>query len=155
MTSSSKKGNYREGTDERPVRLDHVLVGNSVEGSSVDGVPTESCRETEILKVHPLSALLYLTTKEGDVIFHPAFGEEVVQDLCTRVLGRRYERILKLNQMDYLVEFEDTDNPTIFAVELGSVHKWLGIDLHVDVHIGTKDTLRKVSQECEKACMKL
>lgn len=71
--------------------------------------------------------------------------------MCARVLGRRYERIFKLNQTDYLVEFEEMDNPTVFAIELGSEHKWLGIDLHVDVHIGTKDTLRKVSQEHEKA----
>ena len=59
---------------------------------------------------------------------------------------------MKLNQTDYLVELKKTDNPTIFAIELRSVHKWLGIDLNIDVHIGTKDTLRKVSQECEKAC---
>ena len=59
MMSSSKKGNYREGTDERPIRLDHVLVRDrNMEGSSVDGVPTESCRETKILKAHPLSASL-------------------------------------------------------------------------------------------------
>ena len=55
-------------------------------------------------------------------------------------------------ETDYLVEFIKTDNPTVFAIELGSVHKWLGIDLHIHVHICTSNTLRKVSQECKKAC---
>lgn len=70
MTSPVKRSNYRDY---------RVLVGDrNVEGSSVDGVQTESCRETEILKAHPLSVLLYLTMKEGDVISHPAFDEEAV-----------------------------------------------------------------------------
>ena len=59
---------------------------------------------------------------------------------------------MKLNQTDYLVEFEETDNPTMFAIELVRVHKLLGMDLHIDVHIGTKAMLGKVSQDCEKAC---
>ena len=77
MTSASKKGYSRREMDERPIRLDHALVGEEeMEGSSVDGVSIESCRETEILTAHPLSVLLYFTTKEGYAIPHPAFGKK-------------------------------------------------------------------------------
>ena len=79
MTSASKKGYPRGEMDERPIRLDHALVGEEeMEGSSVDGVSIESYGETEILMAHPLSMLLYLTTKEGYAIPHSAFGKEAV-----------------------------------------------------------------------------
>ena len=62
------------------------------------------------------------------------------EDLCTRELGRRYDQISRLNQTDYLVEFEMSDNPTLFTIELGNRHngwEWsytwmliLGLQLH-------------------------
>ena len=87
----------------------------------------------------------------GGIISHPAFGEEVVRDLCARVLGRRYKNIFRLNQMDFLIEFEASDNPTLFAIKLGNTHTWLGMELHMDAHIGTAMTLKKVSKQCEEA----
>ena len=74
---------------------------------------------------------------------HPAFGEEAVRDLWARVLGRRYKNILRLNQTDFLVEFE--------AIKLGNKHTWLGMELHMDAHIGTATTLKRVSMQYEEA----
>ena len=87
----------------------------------------------------------------GDAILHPAFGEEAVRDLCARGLGRRYDKISRLNQTDYLVEFEASDNPTVFAIKLGNRHMWLGMELHMDAHIGITTTLKRVSKQCEEA----
>ena len=56
-----------------------------------------------------------------------------------------------MNQTDFLVEFETLDNPTLFAIKLGNKHTWLGMELHIDAHIGTTTTLKKVSIQCEEA----
>ena len=53
--------------------------------------------------------------------------------------------------MDFLVEFEASDNLTLFAIKLGSTHTWLGMELHMDAHIGAAMTLEKVSKQCEEA----
>ena len=34
--------------------------------------------------------------------------------------------------MDFLIEFEASDNPTLFAIKLGNIHTWLGMELHMD-----------------------
>ena len=124
------------------------------EGSSVDGVSHEDISEflggSEGLQMHPC-ILLNFTTERGDAISHPAFGEEAVRDLCARVLGRRYKNIFRLNQTDFLIEFEASDNLTLFAIKLGNIHTWLGMELHMDAHIGTTMTLKKVSKQCEEA----
>ena len=101
--------------------------------------------------MHPFCMLLNFTTERGDAILHPAFGEEAVRDLCMRVLGRRYKNIFRLNQTDFLVEFEASDNPTLFAIKLGNKHTWLGMELHMDAHIGTATTLKRVSMQCKEA----
>ena len=49
-----------------------------------------------------------------------------------RVLGRRYKDIFRLNQTDFLIEFEASDNLTLFAIKLGNKHTWLGMELHMD-----------------------
>ena len=56
-----------------------------------------------------------------------------------------------MNQTDFLIEFEASDNPTLFAIKLGNTHTWLGMELHMDAHIGTAMTLEKVSKQCEEA----
>ena len=89
--------------------------------------------------------------RKGEAVSHPSFGEEAVRDLCTRALGKRYPNIVRLNQTDFLVEFEASDNPTLFAIKLGSTHTWLGMELHMDAHIGAAMTLEKVSKQCEEA----
>ena len=53
--------------------------------------------------------------------------------------------------MDFLIEFEASDNPTLFAIKLGNTHTWLGMELHMDAHIGTAMTLKKVSMQHEEA----
>ena len=53
----------------------------------------------------------------------------------------------RLNQTDFLIEFEASDNPMLFAIKLGSTHTWLGMELHMDAHIGTTMTLEKVSRQ--------
>ena len=89
--------------------------------------------------------------ERGDAVSHPSFGEEAVRDLCARVLGKRYKNISRLNQTDFLIEFEASDNPTLFAIKLGNTHTWLGMELHMDAHIRTAMTLEKVSKQCEEA----
>lgn len=44
------------------------------------------------------------------------------------------------------------DNPTLFATRIGREHKWLRIDLNIDVHIRTMVTLIGVSREHTEAC---
>ena len=39
----------------------------------------------------------------------------------------------------------------LFAIKLGNKHMWLGMELHMDAHIGTATTLKKVSIQCEEA----
>ena len=156
MMSSEGTGTYKDKVDERPIRVDHGLVGErESEGSSVDGVSHEDVAElfrgSESSQIHPFCALLNFTTEGGDAISHPAFGGEAVRDLCARVLGRRYDKISRLNQTDYLVEFEVSDNPTLFAIKLGNKHTWLGMELHMDAHIGTVTTLKRISMQCEEA----
>ena len=56
-----------------------------------------------------------------------------------------------MNQTDFLIEFEASDNPTLFAIKLGNKHTWLGMELHMDAHIGTAMMLKKVSRQCEEA----
>ena len=51
--------------------------------------------------MHPFCTLLNFTVEGGDTISHPAFGEEAVRDLCARVLGRKYDKISRLNPTDY------------------------------------------------------
>ena len=85
--------------------------------------------------------------ERGNAVSHPSFGEEAVRDLCTRVLGKRYKNISRLNQTDFLIEFEALDNLMLFAIKLGSTHTWLGMELHMDTHIGTAMTLEKVSRQ--------
>ena len=154
MTSSEEINRYKDKVDERPIRVDHGLMGES-EGSSVDRISPEDISEllggSECPQMHPFCVLLNFTTEGGGVISHPAFGEEAVRDLCARVLGRRYKNIFRLKQMDFLIEFEASDNPTLFAIKLGKTHTWLGMELHMDAHIGTAMTLRKVSKQCEEA----
>ena len=50
-----------------------------------------------------------------------------------------------------MIEFEASDNPMLFAIKLGSTHTWLGMELHMDTHIGTAMTLEKVSRQCKEA----
>ena len=125
------------------------------EGSSVDGVSHEDITEFlggfEKSRKHPFGVLLNFTTERGDAISHPSFGEEAVRDLCARALGKRYPNIVRLNQTDFLVEFGASDNPTLFAIKLGSTHTWLGMELHMDAHIGAVMTLEKVSKQREEA----
>lgn len=66
-------------------------------------------------------------------------------------MGKRYDKIIQLNQMDFLVEFEITDNPTLFATRIGRERNWLGMNLIADVHIGTMSNLKGVSQEHKEA----
>ena len=66
-------------------------------------------------------------------------------------MGKRYPNIVRLNQTDFLVEFEASHNPTLFAIKLGSTHTWLGMELHMDAHIGAAMTLKKVSKQREEA----
>ena len=156
MMSSVGTSRYKDKVDKRPIRVDHGLMGErESEGSSVDGVSHEDISEflggSEGLQMHPFCVLLNFTTERGDAILHPAFGEEVVRDLCTRVLGRRYKNICRLNQMDFLIEFEASDNLMLFAIKLGNTHTWLGMELHMDAHIGTAMTLKKVSRQCRRS----
>ena len=156
MTSSEGTNKYKDKVDERPIRVDHGLMGErESEGSSVDGVSHEDISEflggSEGLQMHPFCVLLNFTTERGDAISHPAFGEEAVRDLCARVLGRRYKNICRLNQTDFLIEFEASDNLTLFAIKLGNTHTWLGMELHMDGHIGTAMMLKKVSRQCKEA----
>ena len=83
MTSSEGTGTYRKKVEERPIRVDHGLIGErESEGSSVDGVSHEDVSElfrgSESSQIHPFCALLNFTTEGGDTISHPAFGEEAV-----------------------------------------------------------------------------
>ena len=39
----------------------------------------------------------------------------------------------------------------LFAIKLGSTHTWLGMELHMDAHIGAAMTLEKVSKQREEA----
>ena len=39
----------------------------------------------------------------------------------------------------------------LFAIKLGNKHTWLGMELHMDAHIGTATTLKKVSIQREEA----
>ena len=156
MTSSEGNNGYKDRIDERPMRVDHGLIGKrESEGSSVDGVSHEDILEflrgSESVQMHPFYVLLNFTTEKGSIISHPAFGQEAVRDLCARVLGKRYKNISRLNQTDFLIEFEASDNPTLFAIKLGSTHTWLGMELHMGAHIGTTMMLKKVSRRCEEA----
>ena len=59
MTSSEGTGTHRDKIDERPIRVDHGLVGErESEGSSVDGVSHEDVSElfrgSEVLRYIPL-----------------------------------------------------------------------------------------------------
>ena len=137
-------------------RIDYGLIGKrESDRSSVDGVSHEDISEflrgSESFQMHPFCVLLNFTTERGSAISHPAFGEEAVRDLCARVLDKRYKNISRLNQTDFLIEFEALDNPTLFAIKLGSTHTWLGMELPMDAHIGTAMTLKKVSRQCEEA----
>ena len=103
MTSSEGTSTYRDKVDERPIRVDHGLVGErESEGSSVDGVSHEDVSEffrgSESSQIHSFSTLLNFTTEGGDTISHPAFGEEAFRDLCVRGLGKRYDKISRLSQ---------------------------------------------------------
>ena len=40
----------------------------------------------------------------------------------------------------------------LFAIKLGNKHTWLGMELHMDAHIGTATTLKRVSMQHEEAC---
>ena len=53
--------------------------------------------------------------------------------------------------MDFLIEFEALDNPMLFAIKLGNTHTWLGMELHMDAHIGTVMILKKVSRQNKEA----
>ena len=127
MMSSEETNKYKDKTDKRPIRVDHSLMGRrESEGSSVDGVSHEDTMEflggSEGFQKHPFCVLLNFTTERGDAVSHPSFGEEAVRDLCARVLGKRYKNISRLNQTDFLIEFEALDNPTLFAIKLGNTH---------------------------------
>ena len=127
MTSSEGNNGYKDKIDERPIRVDHGLIGKGEsEGSSVGGVSHEDILEflrgSESVPMHPFSVLLNFTTKRGNAVSHPAFGEEAVRDLCARVLGKQYKNISRLNQTDFLIEHEASDNPTLFAIKLGNTH---------------------------------
>ena len=93
MTSSEVNNGYKDKIDERPIRVDHGLIGKEKsEGSSADGVSHEKILEflrgSESVPMHPFSVLLNFTMEMGNAVSHPAFGEEVVRDLCTKVLGK-------------------------------------------------------------------
>ena len=150
MTSSIETNKYKDKVDERPIRVDHSLMGRrESEGSSVDGVSHEDI--SEFWGGSGGCVLLNFTTERGDAVSHPSFGEEAVRDLCARVLGKLYKNISRLNQTDFLIEFEASDNPTLFAIKLGNTHTWLGMELQMDAHIGTAMTLKKVSKQREEA----
>ena len=60
MTSSEGTNTYKDKVDERPIRVDHGLVGErESEGSSVDGVSHEDISEfsggSEGLQMHPFA----------------------------------------------------------------------------------------------------
>ena len=70
MTSSEGTDTYREKVDERPIRVDHGLVGErESEGSSVDGVSHEEISElfggSESSQMHPFCALLNFAMEGG------------------------------------------------------------------------------------------
>ena len=50
-----------------------------------------------------------------------------------------------------MIEFEASDNLTLFAIKLGNKHTWLGMELHMNTHIGTAMTLKKVSRQHKEA----
>ena len=93
MTSLEETSKYKDKTDERPIRVDHSLMGRrESEGSSVDGVSQEDITEFlggfERSQKHPFCVLLNFTTERGEAVSHHYFGEEAVRDLCARVLGK-------------------------------------------------------------------
>ena len=93
MMSSEEINKYKDKVDERPIRVDHSLMGRrESEGSSVDGVSHGDISEflggSEGSQKHPFCVLLNFTMERGDAVSHPSFGEEAVRDLCTRVLGK-------------------------------------------------------------------
>ena len=67
MMSSEGTDIYREKVDERPIRVDHGLVGErESEGSSVHGVSHEDVSEPfRGSQMHPFCALLNFTMEEG------------------------------------------------------------------------------------------
>ena len=83
MMSSEGTSTHKDKGDEKPIRVDHGLIGErESEGCSVDGVSHEDVselfRRSESSQIHPFCTLLNFTTEEGDVISDPAFGEEAV-----------------------------------------------------------------------------
>ena len=70
MMSSEETNKYKDKTDERPIRVDHSLMGGrESEGSSVDGVSHEDISEflggSEGSQKHPLCVLLNFTMERG------------------------------------------------------------------------------------------
>ena len=68
--TSSETNKYKDKTDERPIRVDHSLMGRTEsEGSSVDGVSHEDITEFlggfERSQKHPFCVLLNFTTERG------------------------------------------------------------------------------------------
>ena len=158
MATSSNSSVNSKGSDERPIRpllLGEARVGEiSQDGVSKEAEVVEVPKEPIAVKaprVHPFCVLLNFTTKDGLAVTHPAFGEDAVRDLCARRMGRKYDRISRLNITDFMVEFDMVDNPTLFATGMGRQVKWLGMDLDVDAHIGAPETLGKVSRQREEA----
>ena len=146
-------------SDERPIRVDHAIVGrngNSVDGGSRDqqnlnSVRNSGNRDIEFIPAHPFGVLLNFTLEGGMAVFHPTFGEEAVQGICIRAFGKAPRKISRLNETDFLVEFDAGDNPTLFATGMGNRVVWKGQKLLIDAHIATFETLRKVSREREEA----
>ena len=92
MTSSEGTNMYKEKVYERPIRIDHGLIGErESEGSSVDGISHEDISEflggSEGLQMHPFCVLLNFTTERGDAISHPAFGDGGSQELMCKSVG--------------------------------------------------------------------
>ena len=92
MTSSEEINKYKDRSDERPIRVDHSLMGRKEsEGSSVDVVSQEAITEFlggfERSQKHPFCVLLNFTTEKGKAISHPSFGEEAVKRPMCKSIG--------------------------------------------------------------------
>ena len=153
-----KRMGSNTSVEERPIRPDHARIGR--EGSSVDEVAIERVEEALSSKPivggfdipqHPLGVLLSITTEGGDSVSHPAFGIESVKDLCARRVGKRPERVSRLNTTDFLVEFQAGENPTLFATGMGRKLQWQHLKLFVDCYIAAIEILDRISREREEA----
>ena len=133
MMSSEGINKYKDKVDERPFRVEKRKRKRKVKEVVLMEYPMRIFQNFWGIWRSSNASILGFTEfhhrKGGGAILHPAFSEEAVRDLCTRVLGRRYKNIFSMNQMDFLIEFKASDNPMLFAIKLGNTHTWLGMEL--------------------------